>query len=500
MTTAGPRWAEVNEHLRRQRTRLAERRVEQLDGLLSTLPSRLANPDAVRRIVTWLAEALDADVVLHSADRGLMACSPDGAANLALPAAAGSPSADGVQQRMVQIHGTTDATVLAVASHRPVEDASGRLIQHAAKVLGLCEQAREDHYAAVLAPRAVSQAATQLLLSGQAVTGQVVAGTISRRLMDTDEVVVRVIDTGAQRREPTLALCERTLHGQALVSPCPGKDQQIIVITPAPRDADVQSTLRTIIGSHGWLLMGESVPHALTASGAGYAEAAEAVRTAARSPERIGVGAEPKVAPLLPRREARAWATSLLAPLLEAPEHETLLHSLPTGLAFKGTEAARGLQVHRNTLRRRLDRASHLLGLDLDRLADRVLVLLALNVLALPAPSSAVEGGRPPTLADLLRGPDVSEWARHRLRAVQSDHPSLLPTVRVWLEKNLSVRETAQAMGLSASTVRAHTTRAAHLLGMDASTAFVSVHDTDVVSVADVYIAVHLLTGEPRLA
>ncbi|MBC2869871.1 helix-turn-helix domain-containing protein [Streptomyces mexicanus] len=499
ITTADTQWQGVNEHLQQQRALMAERQVEQLDGLLSSLPSQLANPHAADRIVSWLATALDADVVVHSDGRGLLASAPETSSNLARAAVLSTPSPDGVQHRIVQIHGTEDETVLAIGSHRPFDETAGRLIQHAAKVLGLCEQARRDHHAAVLAPRAVSQAATQLLLTGQVVTGQVIAGTISRELMDTDEVIVRIIDTGAQEREPTLELCERALHGKALVSPCPGKDRQIIVITPTARDEVVEPDLRRIVGSREWLLMGESTPYALEASGAGYTEAAEAVRHAARAPERIAVGAEPKFAPLLPRREAQAWAKSLLAPLLGKPEHETLLHTLPTGLSFKGTEAAKGLQIHRNTLRNRLDRAASLLGLDFDRLNDRVLVLLALNILALPAPEDDVADVQAPALADLMAGPEVKEWAQHRLRALQADHRDLLETVRVWLQRDLSVKETARALGLSASTVRARTARASQLLGVDATTEFVSVHDTDVVSIADIYIASYLLTGTPEL-
>jgi hypothetical protein len=328
-----------------------------------------------------------------------------------------------------------------------------------------------------------------------------VANTIHRELMDTEDVVVRIIDTGSHEREPTLQLCERTFHDRALVSPCPGKDCQIILITPTRVDDSVEADLRKLIGSRSWLLMGESLPYPLQDSGAGYREASEAVRHAARSPERISVGAEPKFAPLLPGNEARAWAQALLAPLLEAPEHEHLLNTLPTGLSFKGSEAAKGLGIHRNTLRNRLDRAAGLLGLDFNQLNDRVLVLLAINILALPAPPGGFTTVRARQLSDLMtaNADAIKNWAQHRLRVLESDPRDLLGTVRVWLEKNLSVRETAQALGLSAATVRTYTGDASVMLGMDTTTKVVSVHDTDVVSIADIYIASHLLTGKPEL-
>jgi hypothetical protein len=228
-----------------ERALFAERRAEALDGLLHTLPSRLANPDAAERIVSWLSEALDADVLAYSADRGVFASSPDSSTNLARAVISASPYTDRVEHsRRVQIYGTGDEAVLAFGSHRTFDETAGRLIRHAAKVLGLIEQARLDHHAAVLAPRSVSQAATQLLLAGQVVPGQAMADTIHPELMRTEEVVVRIIDTGAQEREPTLQWCERTLHDRALVAPCPGKDRQIIVITPNRLDDSVEADLR----------------------------------------------------------------------------------------------------------------------------------------------------------------------------------------------------------------------------------------------------------------
>ncbi|WP_238431300.1 helix-turn-helix domain-containing protein [Streptomyces cavernae] len=567
MSTADTEWAGVNAHLQQRRAASAERHVEQLDGLLNRLPSRLANPDATAGIVSWLAAALNADVVVSSAERGVFAAAPEGLANLARAlvgrTAEGDEAADGDEtaegdeapegheaaegdetaegdaaehSRLVQIHGAEDGAVLAAASHRPFDVAAGNLIRHAAKLLGLCEQARRDHQAAVLAPRSVSQAATQLFLGGNIVTGQVVANTIAPELMDTETTRVRVIDTGPQDREPTLRWCERTLHGRALVSPCPGKARQIIVITPSHQETGVASDLHRMISTRDWLLMGESLPYALVASGAGYAEAAQAVRHAARSPRRISVGAEPKVASLLPRNAARAWAQALLAPVL-APEYRPILETLPTGLSFKPSEAARGLGIHRNTLRQRLAKAGSLLRLDLNTINDRILILLALDILSLPkAPETAPLSKAPetaplpdaletahwsnaPETAHLPDAPDTSqragapdfahllqaepgtvrEWAEQRLREVRSDPRDLLTTLTVWLEHNLSVRQTAQALRLSDATVRHHTADASAMLGIDATTTAISVHDTDVVTIADIGIAAYLLTGRPAL-
>ncbi|MET7852618.1 helix-turn-helix domain-containing protein [Streptomyces avermitilis] len=499
-TTAGAEWAEANGHLQQRRAQFAERQVAHLDGLLSSLPLQFADQGAGDRIVAWLADALDVDVVVDAAERGTLSAAPDETANLAHAVLRGTPDAENVEHsQRVQIYGMDDKAVLCVASGRAFDDCASRLIRHAAKLLGLCEQARRDHHAAVIAPRSVRQAATQLFLSGNVVVGQVVANTILPALMDTPDTRVRVIDTGVQDREPTLQWCERHLRG-ALVSPCPGKAKQIIVITPTKQDGSIAAALRQMIGGRPGHLMGESTPQPLAASGTGYQEAAQAVRHAARSPERISVGAEPKFAPLLPRAAAQAWAQALLAPLL-ASEHQELLHTLPTGLSFKPTEAARGLGIHRNTLRQRLTRAGNLLGLDLNLLNDRVLVLLALDILALPAPPEGHPAVPAPDFTSLMNSEaeEARGWAEQRLRPLKADQRLLLRTVCVWLECNLSVREAAQALGLSEATVRHHTNDASIMLGMDATTTTISVHDTDVVTIADVCFAAYLLTGTPAL-
>ncbi|MDX2783137.1 helix-turn-helix domain-containing protein, partial [Streptomyces caniscabiei] len=110
---------------------------------------------------------------------------------------------------------------------------------------------------------------------------------------------------------------------------------------------------------------------------------------------------------------------------------------------------------------------------------------------------------RPPDFAALMAaaaedgGPTA--WAEERLRPVRADQRDLVETLCVWLETNLSTRETARALGLSEATVRNHTRDAAGLLGMDFSTRMVGITDTDVVTVADIALALHVLLGRPAL-
>ncbi|MFF6786317.1 helix-turn-helix domain-containing protein [Streptomyces sp. NPDC012510] len=520
-------WDHVNEDLRLRRAQFAERQVQHLDGLLNRLPARLADPTAVRRIADWLSVALDAEVLVSSSRRGVLAAVPDSApAGLAHAVISGAheaaPDAPGgaMHTRIVSISpgapGGEDDARLAIASHNPFDSAGTALIQHAAKLLGLCDQACREHQTKVETPRAVRHAAFQLLMRGETVLAQVVYTGAAQALLDTDTARVFVVDTGPQEREKTLSWCERALAEQAIVSACPGKPKHILILDPA-RDSDrVETVLKDMIATRQGHLLGQSRLHPLAETAVGYLEALTAVGDAAGTPHRIKLGgAKAKFAPLLPRRQARAWAADLMAPLLDAfpgrgDEQKLLLETLPTALSFKHTEAAGGLGVHRNTVTQRLNRAGKILSLDLRGSAnDRILVLLALDILALPAPAPAADActqplpAEAPDFAGLMAagaedgGPRA--WAEERLRPVRADQRDLVETLCVWLENDLSTKETARALGLSEATVRNHTRDAATLLGMDFSTRMVGITDTDVVTVADIALALHVLLGRPAL-
>ncbi|UUU31809.1 PucR family transcriptional regulator [Streptomyces sp. CA-210063] len=527
-------WDHVNADLRLRRAEFAERQVEHLDGLLNRLPARLADPTAVRRIADWLSVALDAEVLVSSARRGVLAAVPDSApaglahavitgaheaaAGASTPAGPdrGTPAPGGaLHTRIVSISpgppGSEDEARLAIASPTPFDSAGTALIQHAAKLLGLCDQARREHQARVETPRAVRHAAFQLLMRGETVLAQVVYTGAAQALLDTDSARVYVVDTGPQEREATLSWCERALAEQAIVSACPGKPKHILILDPVRESDRVETVLKDMIAARQGHLMGQSRLHPLAETAVGYLEALTAVGDAAGTPHRISLGgSRAKFAPLLPRREARAWAADLMAPLLDAfpgrgDERKLLLETLPTALSFKHTEAAGGLGIHRNTVTQRLNRAGKILSLDLRGSAnDRILVLLALDILALPhTPAEAPDDTEAPDFAALMAAGAADggskAWAEERLRAVRADQRDLVETLCVWLENNLSTKETARALGLSEATVRNHTRDAATLLGMDFSTRMVGITDTDVVTVADIALALHVLLGRPAL-
>jgi DNA-directed RNA polymerase specialized sigma24 family protein len=517
-------WEHVNENLQYQRSLFTKRHLALLRGLLNRLPAKLANPEANQRIADWLSLALEAEVLVTSAQRGILAAAPVGSAPATLAHAVISQSrgdasghaagneSTALHTRIVSIaSGAEDETRLAIASVNSFDSAAVDLIQHAAKLLGLCDEARREHQARVEAPRSVRHAAFQLLMAGETVLAQVVYGGATKALLDTDTARVYVVDTGQQEREPTLKWCETVLAEMALVCPCPGKPRHILVLDPGQGDGRVDSVLRDMVAAHHGHLMGQSRPHPLAETSTCYMEALSAVADAARTPDRISLGgSEAKFAPLLPSNAARAWAQELMAPLLEVSpnrrinnEREQLLKTLRTALGFRHVEAADALSVHRNTVTQRLNRAGEVLGLDLrDSVSNRILVLLALDILALPV----IEGGadevaKTPDFAELVKAQPTADavkaWAEERLRKIPGGRRE---TLCVWMEHNLNITETARALGLSEATIRNHTRDASLELGIDFSTKMVGLQDTDVVTVADIGLALYVLFGRPAIS
>ena len=501
-TDADSEWVGVNHFIQQQRAAVAERHVERLEDLMQRLPARVQNSRAAKDIITWLSSALDADVALGSQERGVLAAAPDDRTNRALHLVTMTQADSAVpaqHTRAIRVFGG-DTLVLGISSHRPFDAPEVRLMRHAAKFLGFFEQVRRGHRETLLEPRQVSQAAAQLLLGTGTAKAQIIAPALAPSLADTGQVRVRILDTGRHDREATLRWCEDNLSGRALVTPCPDKPTHIIVVTSARHDASVGAELRALVNERGRLVMGASRSCDMEAGAHAYAEAAQALQNAARVPGRISTGVQPKLAPLLPRSAAYAWAVNLLRPVLGHPAQHQLLDTLRIGCSVRPAEASRGLGIHRNTLRQRLARANRVLGLDLNTTNDRILVLLALDILSLPDTTPVVPG---PVgdLDDLLahEAEAVRSWAESRLSPLRSDQRNLESTLCVWLENDLSARRTATALGVSEATVRHHIHDATVLLGMDVEARAADLHDINRMTIADVGVAAHVLLGRPQL-
>nr|WP_237536423.1 helix-turn-helix domain-containing protein [Streptomyces sp. SID5785] len=507
VTGADAEWVGVNHFIQQQRAAVAERHAERLENLLLRVPVRTDHPAAAGDMLTWLSSALDVDVALGSRERGVVTAVPadrdNGARRLVCPDAPGD-AASFAHTRVIRVFDGGDSLVLGVASHRPLDRADVRLIRHAATFLGFFEQIRRDRGAASVEPRRVNTAALHVLLADPAHAHRA-ARTLAPALADATQARVRIIDSGRDDRERTVRWCEENLGGRALVAPSPDEPTQTVVVTPDRNDGRVGADLLALVKDRDWLVMGESRSHSVEAAGRAYAEAAQALRDALRVPGRVSTGVPPKVAPLLAYASAHAWATHLLAPVLSDPGRQQLLDTLYAGCSAKPAEASRSIGVHRNTLRQRLLRAGRMLGLDLDSGNDRILVLLALDILSTlvhtPSPPPVPSSDAAPTLDDLLaEEPErVKSWAAHTLNPLRTTQRCLTNTLCVWLEQDLSVRRTAQALGVSEATVRHHVRDALTLAGMDADRNPAPRSGRHGTNLADLGIAAYVLLGRPRL-
>lgn len=178
-----------------------------------------------------------------------------------------------------------------------------------------------------------------------------------------------------------------------------------------------------------------------------------------------------------------AWARGRLAPLIGYrptrrgdPTSDELTDTLATWLRLGGS-AARRLHIHRNTLSGRLKVVEELLRADLDSLASRAELSLALRILDIstpadgPAPPGAGDHapvGEEVSFGDLPELPHLRDWARRRLRPVlSSPSPDDLKTLRVWLGHDARIAPTAVALDISGPGTRKRLVRIQERLGTE---------------------------------
>ncbi|MEV8334279.1 helix-turn-helix domain-containing protein [Streptomyces niveus] len=437
-----------------------------LDRLIARLPETLTVPTAMQTIADWLAQSLDAQVLLTTPDRALAAAPAAAGEHMAraiLPQLMDTRSPDNPHTYLTPL-ATGSTTVLAVASPEPLDEHDERLIKHAAKLLGLVEQARRGIEALATSSATVS-AVVQLLRDGETVK----AGRIMRisgmptDLLDCALARVFIIDTPPARRESALQRIEAATAGRALVSADPDDERRSLVIHPVqPGQADtVADTLTRLLPRVGpGATLGGSGVYAVDRIGPAYEESLRSLRIAGHQPT---AAEPPSLAGLLPQRDAELWARERLAPILSLTEAECdqlLNDHLPVILRYSQQVAAEQLRVHRNTIRSWLGRTERLLNADLTRIADRAAVLLALEVLqrtpgitkftAVPDDADDV-----PTLAALLRAPAAEAWAENLLSAaVAEDKYPLLETATVWLDCDAHIGRASSELGTSDNTVR----------------------------------------------
>lgn len=231
------------------------------------------------------------------------------------------------------------------------------------------------------------------------------------------------------------------------------------------------------------ILVGVSDAFALEDTSVAYEQAAGAVSRASAGADRVVRFGEHATPDELIGRAGAAWARRRLAPLRTYrparradPGADELTTTLETWLRLGG-RASRRLHLHRNTLIARLKSVAALLDVNLDSLAVRAELSLALRILALHGADERDGHGGPDagetgpaaeavTVADLLALPRVRAWAEDRLRPLGSDSGAHdLRTLRTWLERDARIEPTAAALEISGPGVRKRLVRIEERLG-----------------------------------
>ncbi|MET8411135.1 helix-turn-helix domain-containing protein [Streptomyces sp. NPDC005195] len=499
-TAQSDRWTHADARIQHDRLNVAEHRAEQLHTLVQQLPSQLADPKAMQRIADWLARALSVQVLVSETERVLAASPATAAEHLAhaiiRQSVDGSIPDTGPHTQLIPLAPATGTqAVLAVARRSPFDDSELRLLQHAAKLLGLVEQACREYRAVATASHAARLAAVELLLDGEVSKARRIMQNLQPGLLDTDMARVLIVETSATRRDATLRRCETVAAGRALVVADPQRRDRVLIIHPVwldePADSVVGELTRLVCALRPGASLGGSGTYSLSLLTDALNEATIAARFAVHDPGSVALSVqETDLVTLLSPHESQRWAREILRPLMQTDAWDLLRDTLPIALAYPYTVAARRLDLHRNTVMRRMTRAAELLGRDFTSLTDRITVALALEVVTHRQPSDVPSEPRDtgtPQLHTLLDTPQIRAWADSLLSTARSDRRDLLATASAWLTADAHLEPTARELGLSDVTVRSHLRALEAHLGRDLSS---------LDGLRDLYVALNLTTGK----
>ncbi|MEU9267209.1 helix-turn-helix domain-containing protein [Streptomyces sp. NPDC048251] len=508
LITSAPaeRWEGMHEEIQQARLVFAERRAAQLSSLVKELPTQLADARAMQRIADWLARVLDCQVLVSEPER-VLAASPATAAEQ-LAQAIIRQSVDGIlpetlsgpHTQLISLAPASAAdTILAVARRTPFDEADLRLLRHAAKLLGLVDQAHREYRAASGASHAARNAAFELLLDGEVEKARRVMANLAPGLLEPETARVFVVESPQARRDLAARRCRSSVGQQALVVPDPRDDRRILIVHPIRSDddtgAEVSAELTRLVGALGPpSSLGGSGVYSMTLLADALNEAITAQRFAAFQPDSVALSVHGSdLVSLLPQAEAQQWARRLLNPLMhDETQWESMRETLPAALAYPYTVAARRLRLHRNTVMRRASRAAELLRMDFASISDRIAVALAMELVTQREVSASprLTGLEPPSLARLLGTPQVRAWAQTLVRPVQADRRDLVSTALAWLTFDTHAEPAARALGLSEVTVRSHLRAVEDHMQRDLAT---------LAGVRDLQFSLHVVTGQPDL-
>ncbi|MEV0445152.1 helix-turn-helix domain-containing protein [Streptomyces spectabilis] len=506
LVTTAPQQRWEGTHLRLQKSRLnaAEQQAARLDALIRMLPAQFTDHRAMQRVADWLSQALNAQVLISQPNRTLAASPATAAESLASAVirktletnSPDRPAGPHTQMFSLAPSWGSDAVLAAARPAPAFSEGDVRLLRHAAKLLGLLEQARREYRAAAAASDAAKGAALELLLDGEVDKARRVIAAQAPGLLEADTARVYVVDTPPAARDAAARRCEAMVASRALVAVDPGDARRFLVIHPnhmGRGDDGVPAELKRLIAALGsGASLGGSGVYSITLLANALNEAITAQRFAVHQPDSIAMSARADLVTLLPPLEAQRWARSLLDPLIRSSSQwEQMRRLLPDALAYPYEIAARKQQLHRNTVSRRVSRAADKLAMDFNTVADRIAVGLAMELITrYAAPEDSAADGSSPTLCSLLSTPQVRAWADTLLSSVHGARRDLLTTATTWLMHNLHLEPTARALSLSVTTIRSHLQDLESRIDRDL--ALLS-------SQRDLQVALHSLTGEPAI-
>ncbi|WP_406346965.1 helix-turn-helix domain-containing protein [Streptomyces sp. NBC_00648] len=498
-------WRRVHETIQQGRVAAAERTASQMTALVRQLPAQLADRQAMQRIVDWLATSLRAQVMVSDPER-VHAASPASAAEYLAPlvirqtftgTAPTSPARHSQLVPLGVVRGREP--VLAVARDTPFASHEMQMLRHAAKLLGLVDQAQREYGRVADATRAARAAVAELLFQSEVATARRIIDGLTPGLLDPETARVFVLESDPAGNDRVRRRCEGLTASKALVVPDPRMAYRTLIVHPVQPDTDVGDALPEqlidLVREVGpSVCLGGSGVYSMGLLADALQEAIGALAMARHLPGSVVLSAqETKLIDLLPQPEAYAWACCLLRPLMRAEaDWEQLRVTLPRALAYSHSEAARRLGLHRNTVTRHLGKASELLHMDLAALTTRTALALALEVVTRrqqPVPDHVC--ATPPSLLSLLAAPEFAAWAASLLRPAQQDRRPLVLTAEAWLTHDARTELTARTLGISQATVRSRLRALEQLTGRDL---------TSPSGMRDLLYALHLVNGTPVVA
>ncbi|GAB2917986.1 helix-turn-helix domain-containing protein [Streptomyces mayteni] len=269
-------------------------------------------------------------------------------------------------------------------------------------------------------------------------------------------------------------------HGPDLMVRCPVYSHHLICVLAEDADdaGGHREILLRLVRENPRYSVGISAPHSLGAVGEAYAQASNALAVARTCPTRVAdyQGQSPLV-PLLPAREALAWARAHLRRLSGAPGLTVKVTRLAVDVPQAGV--ARLLGISRNTVRAHVRRAEEALGTDLNDVRSRAVLALALAV-AGPRVGAEDDVEEPaPTLDELFHAQPAVAWAEAFLGPLREEagHRALVATLDAWIDADTDARRAATHLGINRNTVRARLRTAERLLQRDLLSTGAGVHD-----------------------